>query len=55
MDVIALNKYLLGSSSLDAAAKNRADVDCNTEINSTDSLNILKFVVELIDALPVSE
>ena len=55
MDVIALNKYLLGSSSLDAAAKNRADVDCNTEINSTDSLNILKYVVELIDSLPVSE
>ena len=53
MDVIALNKFLLGSASLEEDAKARADVDCNTEIDSTDSLNILKYIVELIEALPV--
>ncbi len=53
MDVIALNKYLLGASTLDENAKALADVDQNGKLDSTDSLNILKFVVEIIDALPV--
>ncbi|MBQ4465090.1 MAG: glycoside hydrolase family 9 protein [Oscillospiraceae bacterium] len=52
MDVIALNKYLLGSDKLDTDAQARADVDLNEKVESTDSLNILKYVVELIDALP---
>ena len=53
MDVIALNKYLLGSASLSEAAKVNADVDCNTILDSTDSLNILKYVVDLIHSLPL--
>lgn len=55
MDVIALNKYLLGSSNLTETQQAAADVDLNEKIESTDSLNILKKVVELIDTLPVKE
>ncbi len=55
MDVIALNKFLLGSSTLDDAAKARADVDLSKQIDSTDSLIVLKRVVEIIDTLPAVE
>ncbi len=48
MDVIALNKYLLGSAELDDKQKEAADVDVNGKIDSTDSLNVLKYVVEII-------
>ena len=54
MDVIALNKFLLGSSELDKDNKAAADVDLNGQLDSTDSLNILKRVVDLIAKLPVS-
>ena len=53
MDVIALNKYLLGISPLTEAQKENADVDRSGKLDTTDSLNILKFVVELLDKLPV--
>ena len=49
MDVIALNKYLLGSGALSAQGKLNADVDANDSIDTTDSLNILKCVVSLIE------
>ena len=52
IDVIALNKYLLGVNKLEAQSKANADVDNSGKLDSTDSLNILKNVVELID-LPV--
>ncbi len=55
LDVIAVNKYLLGSATLDADAKQRTDVDRNDEIDATDSLNILKFVVEMIGELPITK
>ena len=55
MDVIALNKFLLGSQTLDKKNQAAADVDLNTTLDSTDSLNILKKVVEIIDTLPISE
>jgi len=54
MDVIALNKFLLGSSELGKDNKAAADVDLNSQLDSTDSLNILKRVVELITTLPVT-
>ena len=50
MDVIRLNRYLLGSFVLDDADKRCADVDHNGDVDSTDSLTILKYVVELISA-----
>ncbi|MBQ4466550.1 MAG: glycoside hydrolase family 9 protein, partial [Oscillospiraceae bacterium] len=50
MDVILLNKYVLGVETLTDDQKKAADVDAGGEIDSTDSLNILKYVVELIDS-----
>lgn len=53
LDVIKLNKYLLGSEDdLSEQGRRNADVDLNTELDSTDSLNILKCVVKLL-TLPV--
>lgn len=48
LDVIALNKYLLGSSKLSKQGEINANVDNSEKIDSTDSLNILKCVVKLI-------
>ena len=47
MDVITINQYLLGSCTLNADSKAAADVDGSGEIDSTDSLMILKEVVEV--------
>ena len=47
MDVIYTNKYLLGSGKMSAQGKVNADVDING-LDSNDSLNILKCVVEII-------
>ena len=56
MDVIALNKFLLGSAALTEEGRNNADVDRQGGVDSTDSLNILKLVVELLTQaeMPVS-
>ncbi len=45
MDVILLNKYLLGSAKLDAAAQKAADMNGDEKIDSTDSLEVLKAVL----------
>ena len=50
MDVIAVNKFLLGTSKLSDMARKNADVDFNDAIDTTDSLLILKYVVALIDS-----
>ena len=55
MDVIALNKYLLGSSKLDTEQQANANVMADDVIDSTDSLTLIKYVVEIIDALPVKQ
>ena len=52
MDVIALNKYILGTGKVTDQGKVNADVDQNDKVDTTDSLNILKCVVEL-QTLPV--
>lgn len=49
LDVIKLNKYLLGSDTLSDQGKINADVDVKDGIDTTDSLNILKCVVKMID------
>ena len=49
MDVIRLNKFLLGVDSLSEEQRAAADVDGNDELDATDSLLILKYTVELID------
>ena len=45
MDVIRVNKFLLGTTDLDAKQRKAADVDNDGDVNATDSLNILKYVV----------
>ena len=49
LDVIKLNKFLLGNDKLTDEGKANADVDANKSIDTTDSLNILKCVVEMIE------
>ena len=51
IDVIALNRFLLGASSLNPSQRYAAETDGNATIDSTDSLNVLKYVVDLIDTL----
>ena len=52
MDVILLNKSILGSATLGAQGKINSDVDRNDAIDTTDALNVLKAVVKLV-TLPV--
>ncbi len=53
LDIIVLNKNLLGGGSLSEQGKINADVDGSGEADPNDSLNIMKFIVKLIDTLPV--
>ena len=55
MDVISINRYLLGSLKFNNTQKYNANVDSNDVIDTTDSLLILKYVVELIDSFGESE
>jgi hypothetical protein len=48
MDVIVVNKNLLGAGQLSAQGKLNADVDQKNGVDTTDSLNIIKLVVELL-------
>lgn len=50
LDVIMLNRFLLGSVKLDAMQQKAADVDRSGKAEADDSLNILKFVVKLISS-----
>lgn len=54
LDVIMLNKFLLGSATLKKTQQANADIDQNGKLDSTDSLMILKYVVKLYDTLPPS-
>lgn len=49
LDVMLINKYLLGTAELSEQGKKNADVDANGTIDTTDSLNILKCCQELIE------
>jgi hypothetical protein len=53
MDVIALNKSLLGITKLDETARGNADACKDGTLDSKDSLILLKFVLEMLDTLPV--
>ena len=48
VDVIAVNKYLLGVGTLTEQGKKNADVNANGEVDSDDGLNILKIALEII-------
>ena len=53
IDVITLNKNLMVGEELTPQGKINADVDVNKVVNEVDSLNILKYVVELVPKFPV--
>lgn len=53
-DVLALNKNLLGGGMLTEEGIRNADVDSDGKPTSADALNILKYVVKLLDTLPVA-
>ncbi len=53
IDVIALSKSLMGGGALSTQAAINADVDRSGNVNTTDALNIMKFLVKLISSLPV--
>ncbi len=53
IDVIALSQALMGAGQLTEAGAANADVDQNHQVNSTDTLNIMKYLVKLIEKLPV--
>ncbi len=48
VDVLALNKYLLGVGDVSDAGRTAADVDKNKKVEDSDAMNILKYVVKLI-------
>lgn len=52
-DVVALNLYLLNLNDLDVDALKRGDVDLDGSTAPNDALNILCFVIDVIDKLPV--
>lgn len=53
LDVIMLNKSLLGAVKLDSAQSSNADVMADKTLDSTDSLTLLKYVVKILDTLPI--
>ncbi len=53
LDIIVLNKYLLGGGKLSDQGALNADVDLDGDPSANDSLNIMKYIVKLIDELPV--
>ena len=53
LDVIVLNRNLLGMEELSPEGKANADVDLDGKPSPADSLSILKFVVKVISKLPV--
>ncbi len=54
LDIIVLNKNLLGVGELTSEGKVNADVDNDGKPTPADSLNIMKFLVKLID-LPIEK
>ncbi|MDE6005289.1 MAG: glycoside hydrolase family 9 protein, partial [Oscillospiraceae bacterium] len=52
-DVVMATRAVLGKESLSDQSYKNADVDLNGYVEPIDALNIMKYVVELIDTLPV--
>ena len=53
LDVIVLNRNLLGNGSLTEQGLANADVDGDNKPTANDALAILKYVVKVITKLPV--
>ena len=54
-DCVLLNKCLAGAVELNKTAKRNADVDQNNEIDTSDTIYLLQFLIRVIDTLPVSK
>lgn len=54
LDVITLNKNLLGGGELTEQGIRNADVDLDDAPTVADSLTILKYIISLVDKLPVA-
>ena len=50
VDVIVVNKSILGQKTLTEQERKSADVDNDGKVTPTDSLNIMKYIVNLIDS-----
>lgn len=55
MDVIVVNKFIVGEGSLPGWKGYHANVDGNAEVSAGDSLLILKKVLEIIDEFPAAK
>ncbi len=53
LDVVIINKFLLGCTNLTAEQQMAANVDSDKKITANDGLNILKAALEIIKSLPV--
>jgi aryl-phospho-beta-D-glucosidase BglC (GH1 family) len=53
LDVIALNKSMMGSYTLTSTGMKVSDVDLDGSISAADSLLIMKYIVKMIAELPV--
>ncbi|MBR4100382.1 MAG: glycoside hydrolase family 9 protein [Oscillospiraceae bacterium] len=53
LDVIMINRNVLGAETLSDAGKINADVDGDGKPSASDSLQVMKYVVKLVDKLPV--
>ena len=54
-DCVLLNKCLAGAVELNKTAERNADVDQNNEIDTSDTIYLLQFLIRVIDTLPVSK
>lgn len=54
VDVVLLNKHLMIGEKVSAQGQLNGDVDRNNTLDEVDSLNILKFIVKLVEELPLS-
>ncbi|MBQ7014402.1 MAG: dockerin type I repeat-containing protein, partial [Oscillospiraceae bacterium] len=54
VDVVMLNKHLMGEQDLTSTQKKAADCNVDSEIAPADSLIILKSLVDLVSELPVA-
>lgn len=53
LDVLTLNKNLLSGEALTPQGRINADVDCDGTSTVVDSLNILKFTINLVKSFPI--
>ncbi|MDE6004652.1 MAG: endo-1,4-beta-xylanase [Oscillospiraceae bacterium] len=54
-DVVMITRAVLGKESLSDDEYERADVDGNEKVEPADSLNVMKYVVNLINKFPIQE